>query len=506
MARRVLVAALLLLSALVVARPAGAVVACLYDGTTKKVTITLDNGDVATVLRQGDAITIGGTPCDVATVNNTDTIDVSSTGTAAEVRIDLSGGPFSPGSTSETDAADSEVEWLVNLIAGSTLRIVGSSGTDDVVAGADGINLNATEAAGDVDVVITGAPTIVLEGQDGDDHLSTAGGAGTGGDGPIATLSGGAGSDTLAPGTPGSTADGGDGPDTVDYGAAIAPVKVDLAAGETERPTANDTLVAIENATGTSGADTLVGDNAGNSLDGGGGDDAIDGGPGDDTMDGGAGADTVLASGGNAVVVDLSDKLMTGQGTDAIVAFENVKGSDGNDKITGNGDANLLDGADGNDRVDGRTGPDDLRGGRGNDTVSFGSAKRRLTIDLREGENGGATGAGDDALVGFENVDGGPKDDVIHGGGDASVLDGRSGIDEIYGHDGKDRLVGGNGADVLFGNGGNDTLIGDDGRDQLDGGDGNDDVCKGGGDADAFVHCENFRTSVPNGVWYFEAR
>src|SRR3712207_2507074 len=176
MARRTLVAALVLLGSVLVATPARAVVVCAFDDATGTVTITLDNGDVARVVRSGEAITVDGTPCDTATVTNTDTIDVSSTGTAAEVRIDLSGGPFAPGETAETDAADSEIEWLVSLLAGSTLRVIGSGQADHVVVGADGVNLNADETTGDVDVVITGAPTIVLEGGDGADILSNAGG------------------------------------------------------------------------------------------------------------------------------------------------------------------------------------------------------------------------------------------------------------------------------------------------------------------------------------------
>jgi Ca2+-binding RTX toxin-like protein len=503
MARRVVVSALVLVSTLLVATPARAVIVCTYDGTTKKVTITLDNGDVARVAVQGAAITVGGSPCDAATVSNTDTIDVTSAGTAAALEIDLSGGAFAPGATAETDAADSEVEWLVSLLAGSTLRVVGASDRDNVVAGANGINLNAGETTGDVDVVITGAPTIVLDGQAGDDRLSNAGGAGTGDAGPIVTLNGADGSDVLVPGAAGTTVDGGDGPDTVDYSGVVAGVTVDLAQGKAERAGANDTLTAIENASGGGGNDTLIGDNDPNVLMGGGGDDAIDGGPGDDTMDGQAGSDTVEAGGGNAVVVDLGDGLMTGQGTDAITGFENVHGSAGNDKIAGNGQPNNLDGADGNDRIDGLAGPDELRGGKGKDTVSYGSATRRMAIDLTAGT---ATGAGEDTLVGFEDVDGSPKDDEITGGPGANVLDGRSGVDKITGQDGKDRVVGGNGADLLFGNGGNDLLLGDDGRDELDGGDGNDDVCKGGGDPDAFVHCENFQTSVPHNVWYFESR
>lgn len=500
MARRAFVAALVLIASVLIVSPARAVVVCTFDDPTATVTITLDNGDVARVVRSGDAITVDGTPCDLATVTNTDTIDVSSTGTAAEVVIDLSGGPFAPGETAETDAADSEIEWLVDLLAGSTLRIVGSDQPDDVVVGADGINLNADEATGDVDVVISGAPSIVIEGKDGNDVLSNAGGAGTGGEGPVATLQGDAADDDLVPGSVGTTVDGGDGQDTVDYGGAGGGVDVDLAAGTAERNAGTDTLIAIENAIGGGGADTLAGDSAANALDGGAGDDKVSGGPGDDALVGGTGSDLVDASGANAVIVNLGEHLMTGQGTDSVNGFENVRGSDGNDKLTGDGQGNTLDGGAGADRLDGRSGGDDLKGGKGDDTVTYGSSSRRMTINLGEGT---ATGAGSDTLTGIENVEGSPKDDVIDGSATANVLDGRSGIDEVNGRDGKDRVVGDNGADILFGGIGNDVLLGGTGRDQLDGGQGNDDVCRGGEDADAFVGCENYDTTGSN-VWIYE--
>jgi Ca2+-binding RTX toxin-like protein len=494
MVRRALLAVLALTAALLVALPAGGVVVCAFDEPTGTVTITLDNGDVARVVRQGDAITVAGAPCDTATVLNTDTINASSTGTAATVEIDLSGGPFAPGETAEADAADSEIEWLVNLLAGSTLRVLGSSGPDDVVVGADGINLDATEANDDVDVVVTGGPTVVLSGADGADALSAAGGAGTGGAGPVATLQGDEANDVLTPGSPGSTVNGGAGSDTADYRASGGGVEVDLAAGTARIGGGTDTLAGIENAIGTPGDDVLVGDGGANSLDGIAGDDRIAGGPGDDTLIGGAGSDLLdYAGAGSAVTVDLGEGTATGHGTDDVSEFEEVRGSDQADRLEGNGQVNELDGGAGDDRLDGAGAPDDLRGGTGNDTVLYGASPRHVEVDLREGT---ATGFGSDTLAGIENVEGSPKDDIIHGSDTANVLDGRAGLDEISGHVGKDRVVGGVGSDLLSGHEGNDVLLGLGGKDQLNGGDGNDDVCRGGEDADSYVLCENFRTAV----------
>ena len=500
MARRALLAVLTLAMPLLVASPASAAVTCVFDEPTGTVTITLANGDVARVVRAGDAITIDGTPCGAATVSSTDTIDVSSTGTAAEVRIDLSGGPFAPGETPETDTAGSEIEWLVNLLAGSTLRIVGGSDIDRVVVGADGINLNAGETTGDVDVVVTGAPTIILDGQAGADVLSVGGGAGTGGPGPIATVIGGADDDRLVAGTAGGMFDGADGSDTIDYNASDASVTVDLAAGTGTTGGGEDALVSIENAVGSAGDDVLLGDGGPNALEGGAGADRISGAAGDDTLDGGAGVDLLDASDANAVIVDLEAGVLTGQGTDALDGFEDVLGSDGADRIDGNGAQNSLDGGAGADRIDGAGGADELKGGTGNDTATYGSSSRGVTVSLSEGT---ATGAGADTLSGFENLIGSPDDDTLEGTDGKNMIDGRSGADEVDGLDGQDRLVGGNGADLLFGGAANDLLLGGARKDQLNGGVGNDDVCRGGEEPDSFVFCENYRTTVAD-AWFVE--
>src|SRR5207302_3050137 len=53
-----------------------------------------------------------------------------------------------------------------------------------------------------------------------------------------------------------------------------------------------DTLISIENVTGTAGPDTIVGNERDNTLDGRGSDDTLDGGLGNDTLIGGGGNDT----------------------------------------------------------------------------------------------------------------------------------------------------------------------------------------------------------------------
>ena len=99
------------------------------------------------------------------------------------------------------------------------------------------------------------------------------------------TLRGGAGADQL---------DGGAGIDTASYYTSAAGVTVDLAAGTgSGGDAAGDTLIGIENLSGSNiGDDVLAGNAGANTLQGWGGGDVLRGGAGADTLDGGAGSDT----------------------------------------------------------------------------------------------------------------------------------------------------------------------------------------------------------------------
>jgi Ca2+-binding RTX toxin-like protein len=433
-------------------------------------------------------------------VNNVDTIEVDSSGTAADLRIDLGGGAFAPGETSEV-SGDSEIEWLVDLMAGSTLRVLGSSQIDRIVLGSGGINLNAAESPGDADVIVTGAPTTILDGNDGADVLSVAGGAGTGAPGSVATVLGGAGADMLVPGAIGSTFQGDDGVDTLDYSDVTGPIVADLPDGTITAGGDTDTVSTVEDIVGTDTGDRLIGDAAANELDGGPGNDRISGGGGDDTLIGGSGIDRIDMSDASHAKVDLAANSASGAGADDLSGFEDIVGSPGKDRLMGNANANDIAGAGGPDTINGRAGTDTLHGGKGKDTVSLVGARHGATVDLRDGT---AIGLGPDSLSGFENVKGSGKADVIDGDGHRNLLDGAGGADEISGHSGPDRVIGAQGADLLFGHKGDDRLLGGSGDDQLDGGKGLDDVCRGGAGADAYVWCENFRTSLP-GVWLYES-
>ena len=118
-----------------------------------------------------------------------------------------------------------------------------------------------------------------LYGETGNDHLIGAAGDDT--------LDGGPGNDIL---------DGGDGTDTASYSSANAGVIVNLSqTGPQDTGGAGvDTLISIENLTGSFGDDRLIGNDQANRLDGASGNDTLSGGLGADTLVGGDGSDTFL--------------------------------------------------------------------------------------------------------------------------------------------------------------------------------------------------------------------
>jgi Ca2+-binding RTX toxin-like protein len=169
-----------------------------------------------------------------------------------------------------------------------------------------------------------------LRGTAFDDHLI--------GDGTSNVLEGGAGHDVL---------DGKGGIDTASYEHSGAAVHVDLSPGGSigGGDAEGDTLSSIENLRGSAFNDILRGDNGAN---------IIEGGAGNDTLDGAGGNDTVSYEHATAgVKVDLSisshAQNTVGAGLDTIANFENVTGSQFNDRLTGDSHDNTFMGLGGND-------------------------------------------------------------------------------------------------------------------------------------------------------------
>ena len=131
----------------------------------------------------------------------------------------------------------------------------------------------------------------------------------------------------------------------------------------------------IENATGGSGDDTIIGNAANNKLLGGAGNDIITGGAGADYMDGGTGINTLnYATSVAGVNVNLSAHTANGGDAtgDTFFNFQNLVGSaTGNNTLIGDAAANALLGGAGNDFLRGLGGNDKLTGGAGIDTFVF---------------------------------------------------------------------------------------------------------------------------------------
>jgi Ca2+-binding RTX toxin-like protein len=181
---------------------------------------------------------------------------------------------------------------------------------------------------------------------------------------------------------------------------------------------------------GADGNDKLYGDDDDDYLSGDAGNDIVDGGEGHDIVLGGRGNDTLRGGADDDYLSDTSgqDKLYGGSGTDTlsyqgfegkidvtlngesqgvsrqfvqlsltpgapkqwfeaspdeVYSIENVIGSNGDDRIEGDGNGNDIDGGNGADKIYGRGGNDDIFGGMGDDTIVGGGG-----YDIMQGYGG----------------------------------------------------------------------------------------------------------------------
>ena len=185
--------------------------------------------------------------------------------------------------------------------------------------------------------------------------------------------------------------DGGDGIDTLDVQAVSVDMTVNLkdgAAFSTE--TGYIEIANVEDVTGGSGCNTIVGSDGANHLTGGASHDIILGEAGDDYIAGGDN-DDLLAGGKDA------DTVLGGDGDDVIVA--------------------TID--DGNDHYD---------GGSGSDTYDATMTSADLTVDLNAGV-ASSSETGEDTLTGIENVNCGSGDDTIVANDEVNTFTGGEGAD-----------------------------------------------------------------------------
>lgn len=182
---------------------AGATVACSFSASTARVTVTMTANESAGLSIGADGrILVNGAACGTATRTNTNLISVVGSSSGNEtVLIDLSGGAFAPGATSESTGV-SELEISIDLAGGSDgVHVRGTPNADRVTFGSSGIALTGDT---DPDVRLTAVENLGVEGRDGDDRLSGAGGFGTGDPTSLPTVFlGGRGRDALVGGLAG---------------------------------------------------------------------------------------------------------------------------------------------------------------------------------------------------------------------------------------------------------------------------------------------------------------
>ena len=241
-------------------------------------------------------------------------------------------------------------------------------------------------------------------------------------------LFGDSGDDTLSGGSGSNLLNGGFGNDTADYSSSAHGLFISLATGETTNAFNNsfDTLLSIENVTGSNFNDTIYGDDGNNRIMAGGG---------NDTVLGGLGYDSLYGEAGN-------DLLIGGDNGDGF------SGGTGNDRQFG---------GTGSDRFTGDAGADSFFGGADIDMADYSFSSVGVQVLLPTGRGFGGDAAGD-TYDSIENVWGSGHDDVLQGDAGNNELVGFEGSDIISGFDGNDRISGTDGHDQLRGGNHNDLI------------------------------------------------
>lgn len=254
--------------------------------------------------------------------------------------------------------------------------IVGYSSGEDIIdggSGTDAVNYSKISTALTIDL----STGVVTKGSsyysDKDTLVSIENVIGTAkndnitGNSSNNVINGGAGNDTI---------NGGAGSDTADYANAYGSVKADLSKSVATGH-GSDSLINIENISGSTYGDVLTGSTGANTLSGNNGNDTLSGGAGNDILNGGNGSDWAYynsASAGVSVNIAVATAQNTvSAGTDTLTNIENILGSNYSDILTGNALNNLLSGGTGNDTLNGGLGSDSLTGGAGKDIITGGT-------------------------------------------------------------------------------------------------------------------------------------
>jgi Ca2+-binding RTX toxin-like protein len=338
---------------------------------------------------------------------------------------------------------------------GGTNVLNGGAGADRMDGGAgndtyyvDNLGDLVTErASGGTDLVQSTLSAYTLGAEVENGMIVTTATASLTGNGLANTLYAGAGNNIL---------NGGAGTDTVSYSQAAAAINVSLALATAQATggSGSDTLVGIENLTGSNFNDTLTGNSGANTLNGG---------AGADRMAAGDGSDNYYVDNAGDVVTETSSTATGGSDTvHSALASYTLGANIENGRILSTGTANLTGNELDNVLYVG-AGNNVFNGGLGTDTVSYTYAASAVTVSLASTAAQATGGSGTDTLVNVESLTGSNYNDKLTGNSGANTLNGGSGADNMAAGDGSDNYYVDNAGDIVTetnstATGGSDTV------------------------------------------------
>ena len=337
-----------------------------------------------------------------------------------------------PDAPSDERVLEETVPDIVNLVGSSNADVLAGDSRDNVISGGSGDDKLYGGPGGGKDTLSGGHGDDMLFGGIGDD-----------------TMRGGAGDDLLSGGRGNDKSYGGPGSDMIYATVAndTGIVNDDVIDGWTGAITDNDHTDVDERVEDAMGNDPR----------------AVDTVSFEKVMRGvHTGVDGVFTD----VATDAPFILNNDDGTGGGHAdnIENIIGSEFNDSLRGNNEANVIEGGDGADYLDGgdsNGGVTDLLLARNmGDTVSYENSDRDVAINLGSDVAIGGHAQGDD-INNFENVIGSAYGDELTGSDDTDEAPtDMSGRNRIWGLAGEDEIDGGSGTDFIEGGAGADELDG----------------------------------------------
>jgi Ca2+-binding RTX toxin-like protein len=273
-------------------------------------------------------------------------------------------------------------------------------------------------------------------------------------------LAGGDGNDILEGGRGADYLEGGAGLDTASYDDSSTAVNADLRNGTGFSEGSFDTLVGIENLTGSAFGDTLQGNDGDNVLDGRGGGDYMAGHRGNDTYVVDTSYDQVyeaIGEGTDTVRTSVSYGLPLGSFYSDIEILETTDADDTAPlTLLGNANGNRIIGNNGDNHISGGLGADEMVGRGGNDTYDVDDATDVVVEQGGQGFDQVRAGvsyvltAGADVEHLATVSDGATTAINLTGNANGNVVMGNDGDNVINGADGRDELIGRAGQDAFL--------------------------------------------------------